>query len=103
MLDICYRWGVENHIVFNSSKSQFIIFHGKGVACPRETLVNLGDETIPLVQKVTHLGHILRNDLRSFNAQFYLLVLFQSLGKIDIFLSLVNTFSTMVLKVLIQT
>jgi hypothetical protein len=104
---------LENNIAFNSSKSQFIIFHGKGHHAPTNVTVSLGDSAIPLGDSAVHLGHILSNSLsdsdeleriaKSFNGQFYCAISrFSSLKKIDIVCPLFqhSALHSMVLKLL---
>ena len=84
LLKICHNWSRQSNIEFNASKSQAICFgkrrrsaHGQVLSSPQ---VLLGDQVIPVYDHVTHLGHILANDLddsqelnriaRAFNRQF---------------------------------
>ena len=60
LLLICEKYAEEYSVQFNPSKSQFIIFGSNPIVAPKMYLCG---QLIPLVQKVTHLGHIVSNSL----------------------------------------
>jgi hypothetical protein len=83
LLGICSDWSAINNIVFNPTKSFVICFASKSNRWPSGTPIPvfLNERLIPTVSTVTHLGHVLTEDLndsaelfriaRAFNKQFH--------------------------------
>ena len=108
MLNICYSWSRLNHIEFNTKKSFVICFAGEkrklwpnGNPIP----IYMNNNLIPTCHTLTHLGHILSEDVsdsyelekiaKSFNRQFNaFFARFGSLKNVELQKQLYNTFCT---------
>ena len=66
MILICSQYAAEYDIKFNASKSQLIIFKRKKDDTP-DPVIELNGDTIEVVNKVIHLGHIIHNNIYKYD------------------------------------
>ena len=57
---VCEKYANTHKIKFNVSKSQIIVFNHNKYS-QKNPNIHLNNEKIPIVSKVKHLGHVLRN------------------------------------------
>ena len=63
LLNICEKFGEQNDILFNASKSAIMVFKSKTMPSFNIPHFNLNENNIEIVDNFKYLGHILCNDL----------------------------------------
>ena len=64
MVDICYKYGNSNNIIFNENKTVFMHLKSKSHKwLGKPPVILLGETPINTAYKVTYLGHIICDDL----------------------------------------
>ena len=59
LVDLCEECAIENDILFNGNKSQFLIFKGRGNSPKDFCHINVNGSCVWNVEQATHLGHCL--------------------------------------------
>ena len=59
-INVCYAYGCDNDIIFNSSKSQVMFFDTMKYGHMK---IMLGQKTVNVTKSYTYLGHIITDNL----------------------------------------
>ena len=61
IINVCYAYGCDNDIIFNSSKSQVMFFDTMKYGHMKNIM--LGQKTLNVTKSYTYLGHIITDNL----------------------------------------
>ena len=64
LIDICYQYGKDHNIKFNSLKSVYmVVYKGRKVKVNSLPQLYIGDQTLKMVDKCKYLGHVMCSNL----------------------------------------